>query len=168
LEKLETKGKMKATIQLTALLLVIISAPMSISCKEDNEETPKAKTKTELLTAGPWKRTGLTSYPAYDWNANGVSDTDVLSIMFPCERDNFDAYLTTGIFESNEGPTKCNEDDPQTWAETWKLIGNEIFYVGPDYNYNYTLVEVTETTLELSATFEEEGVTYTQEETYSH
>ena len=88
--------------------------------------------------------------------------------MFPCERDNFDAYLTNGIFESNEGPTKCHDDDPQTWQETWELIGSEIFYVGPDYNYNYTLVEVTENTLELSATFEENGVTYTHEEAYSH
>ena len=62
---------MKPTIRLTGLLLVITSATISFSCNEDNEETPK--TKTELLTAGPWKRTALISNPAYDWNADGVS-----------------------------------------------------------------------------------------------
>jgi len=160
---------MKSTIQLTALLLVIINAAIFLSCDDDdNDETPKTKTKRELLTAGPWKRSALTSNPAYDWNANGVSDTDVLSIMFACEKDNFDEYKPNGIFESNEGPTKCNSTDPQTWTEEWELIGDEIFYVGPDYDYIYTLVEVTETTLKLTVTFEEDGVTYTQDEAYSH
>jgi hypothetical protein len=123
------------------ILFLILFASFSLfpSCnKDDNYDNQTPPTKTELLTAGPWKRTALISNPAYDWNANGVSDTDVLSIMFPCEKDNFDEYKTNGIFESNEGPTKCNSTDPQTWTETWELIGNEIFYVGPDYEYNYT------------------------------
>jgi len=89
---------MKPAIQLAALLLVVTSGTVSISCKDD-DETPKAKTKTELLTAGPWKRTALISTPAYDWNVNGVSDTDVLSIMFPCEKDNFFTFKTDGIIE---------------------------------------------------------------------
>jgi hypothetical protein len=158
---------MKPTIQLTALL-VITSSAMSLSCKDDNDETPKAKTKTELLTAGPWKRTAFISNPAYDWNANGVFAADILSIMYPCEKDNSDAYLTNGIFESYEGLTKCNDDDPQTWQETWQLFDNKIFYVGPDYDYNCTLVDVTESTLKLKCVFEENGVTYTQDESYSH
>ncbi len=158
---------MKSTIQLTALLLVITCAAIFLSCDDDdddNDETPK--TKRELLTAGPWKRTALTSNPAYDWNANGVSDTDVLSIMFPCEKDNFEEYKANGIVETNEGPTKCNSADPQIWTETWDLIDNEIFYA--DYGYKFTLVEVTETTLKLTVTFEENGITYTHDEAYSH
>jgi len=157
---------MKPTIRLTALLLVITSATISFSCNDD-EETPKTKTKTELLTAGPWKRTALISNPAYDWNVNGVSNTDVLRIMFPCERDNFDTYKTNGIIETDEGPTKCNDPDPQTWTATWELIDNESKIIFDGYD-KYTLVELTATTLKLSSTFEENGVTYTQDEAYSH
>ena len=158
---------MERKIQLTPLLLVITSTVISLSCKKDNDNNNTNKTKTELLTAGPWKRTALVSNPAYDWNADGISATDVLSIMFPCEKDNFDTYKTNGIMETDEGPTKCNASDPQTWTTTWALIDNEskILYDG---SYDYTLVEVTETTLKLRGTFEENGVTYTHDETYSH
>jgi hypothetical protein len=69
--------------------------------------------------------------------------------------------------ETDEGPTRCNPSDPQTWTTTWQLIDNEtkILY---DNSYTYNLVEVTETILRLSATFEENGVTYTHDETYGH
>jgi hypothetical protein len=157
---------MKPKTQLAALLMLVAWATVTVSCKkEDNEK--KQKTKTELLTSGSWKRTALISNPAYDWNGNGVSATDVLSIMFPCEKDNLDTYKTNGIMETDEGPTKCNAGDPQTWTATWQLIDNEskILYDG---SYTYTLVEVTETTLKLSATFEENGVTYTHDESYGH
>ena len=159
---------MKPAIQLIALLLLTASAGMFSSCdKDDNDNDNKPKTKTELLTAGSWKRTALVSNPAYDWNADGTSSTDVLSIMFPCEKDNFDIYKTNGIMETDEGPTKCNPSDPQTWTTTWQLIDNEtkILY---DNSYTYNLVEVTESILRLSATFEENGVTYTHDETYGH
>src|SRR5262245_40333374 len=159
---------MKPSIQPIALLLLTASTCILCSCnKDDNYDDNKSKTKTELLTAGSWKRTALTSNPAYDWNADGTSSTDVLSIMFSCEKDNFDTYKTNGIMETDEGPTKCNSSDPQTWTTTWELIDNEtkILY---DASYTYTLVEVTETILRLSATFEENGVTYTHDETYSH
>ena len=157
---------MKSTKHLLLLLLVIFSPFIFLSCdKDDDDETPK--TKTELLTAGPWKRTALTSNPAYDWNADGNAATDVLSIMLPCERDNFDTYKTNGIMETNEGPTKCDPSDPQTWPTTWALVDNER-QIRYDDTYNYTIVELTETTLKLRGTFEENGVTYTHDETYSH
>jgi len=157
---------MRPKTQLAALLILVAVVVTAVSCKKDDGEN-KQKTKTELLTTGSWKRTALISNPAYDWNANGVSATDVLSIMFPCEKDNLDTYKTNGIMETDEGPTKCNAADPQTWTATWQLIDNEskILYDG---SYTYTLVEVTETTLKLSATFEENGVTYTHDETYGH
>ena len=57
--------------------------------------------------------------------------------------------------------------DPQTWTTTWMLIDNES-KIRYDNSYEYTLVEVTATTLRLSATFVENGVPYTHHETYGH
>jgi len=160
--------KMKRKIQLAALLLVITGAVVSLSCNKDdnyNDQTPP--TKTELLTAGPWKRTALISNPAYDWNANGVSATDVLSIMFPCEKDNFDTFKTNGTVETDEGPTKCNASDPQTWTATWVFADNETKLIFDGFD-EYTLIELTATTLKYESTFEETGVTYTHVESYGH
>jgi len=157
---------MKRIIQLATLLLVISSVALSLSCnKDDDNQTPT--TKTELLTAAPWKRTALVSNPAYDWNANGVSATDILSIMFPCEKDNFDTFKSNGTVETNEGPTKCNASDPQTWTATWVFADNETKIIFDGFD-EYTLVELTATTLIYESTFVENGVTYTHVESYGH
>jgi hypothetical protein len=161
---------MKKSIQIFRLSLLIATIVMVFSCKKpgDNSQANNpGKTKTELITAGPWKRTALISTPAYDWNANGISDTNVLNIMFPCEKDNFETYYLNGIVETNEGPSKCNSLDPQTWAVTWKLADNETKLVWDGMD-EYTLIELTATTLKFQSSFVEGGVTYTHVETYGH
>jgi hypothetical protein len=149
------------------LVAVFISASLVIvSCHKDKDSSI-AKTKTELLTSGSWKRTALISNPAYDWYANGVFATDVLSVMWPCEKDNIETYKTNGMVETNEGSTRCNPSDPQIWSVTWKLADNEtkLIWDGTD---EYTLMELTENTLKFQSTFVENGVTYTHIETYGH
>src|SRR6266536_4662725 len=120
--------KMKQIIQIFTLPLLMTSMIMAFSCKKNKDDSDSAsanKTKKELITAEPWKRIALISTPAYDWNANGVSDTNVLNIMFPCEKDNFETYNLNGIVETNEGPSKCNSSDPKTWTATWRFADNE-------------------------------------------
>jgi len=157
--------KMKLKIKLASLLLLIIST-IAFSCKKDKDDNANTtKTKTELITKGSWKRTALISDPAYDWNANGVFDTNNLNTMFPCEKDNFETYQTNGMVVTNEGATKCDASDPQTWSVTWRFGDNETKLIW-DGNDVYTLLELTETTLKFQSTFTENGVTYTQVETY--
>jgi hypothetical protein len=159
---------MKRNIQLAVLLLVIAIATTIPACKKDNDKNDNPpKTKTELLTTGYWKRTALISSPAYDWNADGTFDTNILNTMKACEKDNFETYKTNGMVETNEGPTKCDASDPQTWAVTWTLADNEakMIWDGTD---EYTLLELTATTLKFQSTFVENGVTYTHVETYGH
>jgi len=148
-----------------ALVLVACTTLFSF-CKKD-QENPPGKTKMELITSGSWKRTALISNPAYDWYANGTSDTDVLSYMWPCEKDNFEMYGKNGVFETNEGPTKCDAADPQTWSVTWSFIDNEskLLFDGVD---EYIIEELTETTLKFRSTFVENGITYTHYESYRH
>jgi hypothetical protein len=87
--------------------------------------------------------------------------------MKPCEKDNFETYKTNGEWETNEGATKCDANDPQIWTLSWAFAENEtkLIFGGTD---EYTLDELTATTLKFHSTFVENGVTYTQVETYGH
>ena len=138
-----------------------------MSCKKESGSESKQKTKTELLTSGSWKRTGLTATPAYDWYGDGNYATDLLSVMKVCDSDNFDTYKSNGTGDTDEGPTRCDQSDPQAWPFVWEFADNETKLVFNGVN-KLNLVELTETTLKFRTTFEEDGITYTQEETYSH
>jgi hypothetical protein len=152
--------------QLASLLILIAATLTAISCKKADVKS-KQKTKTELLTEGTWKKTGLTSNPAYDWYGDGYYATDILSIMDVCELDDFDTYRSDGTGDTNAGSMRCNQSDPQAWPFIWALTDNETKLVFNGVN-KLNLVELTATTLKFSSTFEENGITYTQVETYSH
>jgi FtsH-binding integral membrane protein len=77
------------------------------SCKKDDNNSA-TKTKTELLTAGPWKYIASTITPAYDYYGDGVMATNIFAIMKACEKDDFETYQTNGMWEYNEGSTKCD------------------------------------------------------------
>jgi|SRR5688572_27379896 len=159
---------MKLEIQSAVLVLMITGITTTLSCKKPKDENSNtAKTKTELITSGPWKRTAFTATPAYDWNADGTFDTNILNTMFPCEKDNFETYQTNWMVVTNEGASKCDSSDPQTWSVTWAFGDNETKLIW-DGNDVYTLLELTETILKFQSTFVENGVTYTHVETYGH
>ena len=157
---------MKTTIRFRRWMLMATGAATLLAC-DDDPVNPSAKSRTELLTTSSWKRTALVSNPAYAWYPGGTVATDVLGYMLPCEKDNFEVYGANGIVVTNEGPTKCDPSDPQTWTATWSLIANDtkILIDGVD---EYTIDELTETTLKLRSTFTEDGVTYTHFESYGH
>ena len=157
---------MKSLTKFTTLLLCITCTTIFFSCSKDDNDN-KTKTKTELLMAGPWKYTAVVSNPAYDWNGDGNSSTDILSLMHPCEKDDLENYKASGVFEINEGATKCDPTDPQTWTLTWELIDNET-KIRFDGSFVLDLIEVTESVLKLKGSFVENGVTYVINETYSH
>ena len=157
---------MKSKTQLASLLILIVATTTAVSCKKADVKS-KQKTKTELLTEGTWKKTSLTSTPAYDWYGDGDYATDILSIMDVCELDDFDTYRPDGTGDTNGGTMRCNQSDPQAWPFTWALTDNETKLVFNGVN-KLNLVELTETTLKFSTTFQEGAITYTQEETYSH
>ena len=155
----------KSKTQLASLIL-IVATTTAVSCKKDAGQS-KQKTKTELLTTGSWKRTGLTANPAYDWYGDGNYATDLLSIMKVCDSDNFDTYKSNGTGDTDEGPTRCDQSDPQAWPFVWEFADNETKLI-LDYFGEFTIQELTTNTLKFSSSFEKNGVTYTIEETYSH
>ena len=157
---------MKRKIQSTVLILIIISIVTTFSCKKD-EDNDSPKTKTELLTAGNWFYTSCIVSPAYDYYGNGNAVTDIFAIMQACEKDDFETFKTNGVWEYNQGPTKCDQSDPQIlFSEPWSFAGNETkVIVGGD---ECTILELTSTTLKLRYSFVDGGVTFTEVDTYRH
>jgi len=155
---------MKQLLKFTIFFLLAIVG--FVSCKKDKDDHV-TKTKTELLTTGTWKYTACIVSPAYDYYGNGNPVTDIFAIMQPCEKDDFEVFKTNGVWEYNEGPTKCDQSSPQiVYSEPWSFTANETkVIVG---TVECTILELTETTLKLRYTFEDAGITYTEEDTYRH
>ncbi|HMR85742.1 MAG TPA: lipocalin family protein [Niabella sp.] len=159
---------MKQTIKtLTALVLGIT---ILFSCSKDNDEA-KGKSKTELLTNGSWKLAAYTSNPADDWDGDGVKETDFYKVMETCEKDDITTFKTNGdvVFDYK---TLCDYDSgPQTETEKWDFTNNEttlrIKYNDTDID-TYQIVELTASTLKVRDTYTYEGITYTEEITYTH
>jgi hypothetical protein len=101
----------------TALMgLLIVSAGCQ---KDDDNKTP---TKTDQLTAKPWKY----STAGVDANNDGTIDTPLPSNTFePCELDNLYTFKSDGTGTADEGPLKCEDTDPQTSSFGWSLSSDQ-------------------------------------------
>ena len=104
------------------IFVVLAAATVAVSsCKkdEDNSSNTPSNTNTaskkELLTAKPWKTTGLT-----------IGGADLWSQFDACEKDNIYTFKTNGVYIDDEGATKCDPADPQiVTTSTWALIEND-------------------------------------------
>ncbi|MCX8019331.1 MAG: lipocalin family protein [Chitinophagaceae bacterium] len=119
---------------LLTLFLIGIS-----SCKKD-----KQKSKTELLVQASWKLSNV--------KANG---NDVTSSIPACLRDNILTFEANGSGNVNEGPTKCNASDPNTYSITWSFRNGETQIqinpaIIPGGSDIFSLDKLTETELVLS------------------
>ena len=111
------------------IFVVLAAATVAVSsCKkdEDNSSNTPSNTNTaskkELLTAKPWKTTGLT-----------IGGADLWSQFDACEKDNIYTFKTNGVYIDDEGATKCDPADPQiVTTSTWALIENDtkLVYAG--------------------------------------
>jgi hypothetical protein len=156
---------MKLKIQSLALLLMITGTTTTISCKKD-KDVATVKTKAELLTTGNWKYTACIISPSYDYYGDGNSVTNIFDILKPCEKDDFETFKTNGIWEYNEGPTKCDQSSPQVFTEPWSFSADETkLFEGA---VEHTILELNASMLKLRYSFEDAGVTYTEVDTYSH
>lgn len=85
------------------------------SCEKEKDNTPPAKTKTELLATGSWKFSNAT-----------VGGTNVNAALQPCQKDNIMTFTAVGLTGTlDEGLTKCNAGDPQTSPFTWSFASGE-------------------------------------------
>jgi len=144
------------------LLLPILGLVLLISissCKKDEETTtptPK-KTNYELLVGKGWVVSSATSSTPIDWNDDGNRSTDIYAQMDACDKDDFTTYNVNNTYITDEGATKCDPGDPQTWSGIW-LLSSDQTTLNQD-GESAIIKGITETTLSLEYTYVS-GVTY--------
>jgi hypothetical protein len=103
----------------------------------------KVVSKTELLTTGTWKLTGVES----DDDGNGTYEINDFALFPACYTDNIYTFKTNGQAEFDEGPAKCDAMDPQTETSSWAFTNNENSLVLDGDTYD--LLELSNTILRL-------------------
>jgi hypothetical protein len=128
-----------------AVMLLAISFS---ACEKETQQINKSK--TALLTEGSWRLTEAYS----DTEENGVPHTiNVYDSLESCEKDNLTIFGTDNKVTIDEGPTKCDEFDPQKWSiEKWVLVSNtqlELTDIHSSARYEATILELSETRLHI-------------------
>ena len=102
--------------------------------------------KTDLLTAGKWQITSYTEicYCGGTGFGYGTSNRDVYATYAACEKDNYYVFYKGGTAEVNEGVTKCNPANAQSYTEGWAFNSDEsrFLFRGKDWKI-YTLNKTT-------------------------
>ena len=141
---------MKKSIKYLSLLLILFSL-IAISCSKDDDDpaNQSAKTTKEYLTAGNWKTTAMTISPGISFG--GVTITDFFAQFPACTKDDLVLFNSNGTITDDEGPTKCDPNDPQTTTEgSWSLNSDNtiltITYPG-EPAMSLTISTINDTTL---------------------
>lgn len=145
----------------TSIACLLLLPALFIACTDKGGGTDEPqKTRTELITASSWRVSAAT------WG--GATYT-----IPSCQADNRLTFQGGGAGEANEGATKCNTGDPQTYPFTWSFqsgetvlsLSNPIFTGGSN-----TLSILTLTTVELTVSqpYTIGGVTKALEITFVH
>lgn len=109
-----------------ALSFVVLASVLVLgSCQKDDSTNNTPKTKTELLTSASWKYNDA----KIDTDNNGTGDIALpAGFIEPCQTDNVITFSTGaggGTGTVDEGPTKCDNTDPQSIPFTWSFTSNE-------------------------------------------
>ena len=154
------------------LLLALVSTVFLTSCSDDDEEV---KSKTELLTASGWKLTEFTVNPAFDYDNDGTTETNLLPFVPACSQDDLTIYNADKTYAEDEGGSKCDTNDPQVFETgTWTFNGDETTLTKTKTNSttaeSFTITELTENSFKYTETVTDpnDNITYTFSSTFSH
>ncbi len=116
---------------------IVIFCMLLFGCNKKDAASANQLHKSELLISGSWQLTAVIA----DEDGNGSYETNRLASFPDCFRDNYYTFKSSGNLEVNEGPSKCDPTDPQTYSSNWQLTQNETHLVfGAD---EYVLEELT-------------------------
>lgn len=125
----------------TNLLLIIALIFLTLSCKKDDETTKK-----DLLSGKNWVVTALTITPGINIGG-GVVISDLYAQTDDCTNDDISNFAASGNYTFEEGPTKCDVNDPQVSdTGTWTFNSDETILVitsSSGYVVNFKIQELT-------------------------
>jgi hypothetical protein len=133
------------------LLILGVSLFTISSCKKD-----KAKSKTDLITAGGWK---LVKAEEKVGTGAWIDDTGSYSA---CEKDDVMIFNSNATYEANEGATKCSPTDPQIQETgTWSFESDEtkLKTTSGGFSYTVSIDQLDENTFVTTETYSSGGIT---------
>ena len=163
---LKSINSKKRIIELAAWSLCAAYPTAAISCSK-NKGNVRPKQRQNSL---PRERGNVPLLPAVQLTTGMPMEFQAQIFWISCSPVR--KIISTNIClitqgEYNEGATKCDASDSQTWPFTWTFVENETKLIFDGFDV-YTLTELTSTTLIFKSTFTENGVTCTQVKTYGH
>lgn len=136
---------MKSTTLKTINFFLLAIVFLYAGCTRDEDKKPA--TKTELLTAAPWKF----SQAGIDLNMDGTIDQPLRPDLIPaCSTDNIFTFSTNGTGVLDENINQCNTGLPKLSPFTWYFLNEEKeIYISskilPIIEGNLNIVELSET-----------------------
>lgn len=119
-------------------IALIVSLMFTIGCNDDGGDEPQKqeKTKTDLATEGHWRVNGGTIVPSItiDIQGNIITVDDFWDLLAyqgggtvqECDKDNLMFLFKDSTVVLDEGPTKCDMNDPQSEpGGLWFFVENE-------------------------------------------
>ena len=150
----------KRLILFTSILVFFLV--FNSGCSKNEDSSPAAKTKTELITKAAWKFS--------DAKVSGVS---VSSFLQTCQKDNILTFSAAGTGIADEGATKCAPTDVQANPFTWSFQTSEtVLFVSTPFfaggSSTFTIVSLTDTELVVSQNITVSGATQNAVITFVH
>ena len=103
------------------LLFLALFALSVYSCSKDDDDDDPV-TNVELISSSAWKF----DTAGIDANGDGTIDAPIPDDMLEsCDTDNTILFRTDGTGTIDEGPTKCDDANPQSVGFTWAFKNNE-------------------------------------------
>lgn len=96
------------------LIAIAILGTITLSCKKEDtkEEAPAPEHPNAKLVLGTWSAVKyLTIYSGQTYEED----------VEPCTADDMITLVANGTYYFDEGPTKCNPDDPQSFQKTYSV-----------------------------------------------
>ena len=153
----------KSTIFLASALL--LTTTFFSACSKD-DVAPRATTKTELLTAKKWRITAATYKEDNDPVQDKYADVDA------CSKDDFYKFNADKTFVLDEGATRCNTNDPQTYVSGWDITADGSILLllemkGSTSAELYDITELTDSKLRIGQTYTGNGFKQVSELTFT-
>lgn len=131
---------------ISPLIYITLLALVAFSCKVKNRNQETTADNNSKKQSVAWLLAGDDSrgWAIQSFTVNG---DDQLKSLEPCQLDNIDFYFRNQVFESNEGLTRCNKNDPDILRRgKWSLNSDSTAVevkLGTDL-FSLTIVELTE------------------------
>ena len=145
-------------------MFAFIALFVTTSCSDDDEDEAPAPTRTQLLTAKQWKLNALTVEPALDIDGDGTQENNLIPFIPACDLDDIQKFNTDGTYTFEEGPTKCDPNNPQVYESgTWQWNTDQTRLVtnSGGSTSDVLVTSITSTAMVQTETVVENNVTYT-------